>query len=64
MSDDENKLIAERRAKLDRLRTSSHGGVAFPNDFSRDALADQLLTAYGDRPPVRRPTMEDSWVRS
>jgi lysyl-tRNA synthetase class 2 len=50
MSDDENKLIAERRAKLDKLRTSSNGGIAFPNDFRRDALADQLLTAYGDRP--------------
>ncbi|HVF15712.1 MAG TPA: lysine--tRNA ligase [Steroidobacteraceae bacterium] len=45
---DENKLIAERRAKLDKLR---EGGAAFPNDFRRDALADQLLTAYGDRPP-------------
>lgn len=44
---DENKLIAERRAKLDQLR----GGIAFPNDFRRDALADQLLTAYGDREP-------------
>ncbi len=43
---DENKLIAERRAKLDKLRT----GSAYPNDFRRDALADQLLTAYGDRP--------------
>jgi lysyl-tRNA synthetase, class II len=50
MSDDENKLIAERRAKLDKLRASSTGGVAFPNDFRRDPLADQLLTAYGDRP--------------
>ena len=45
---DDNKLIAERRAKLDRLRTL---GPAFPNDFRRDALADQLITAYGDRPP-------------
>ena len=45
---DENKLIAERRAKLEKLRA---GGPAFPNDFRRDALADQLLTAYGDRPP-------------
>ena len=44
---DENKLIAERRAKLEKLRSA---GVAFPNDFRRDALADQLLTAYGDRP--------------
>jgi lysyl-tRNA synthetase class 2 len=43
---DENKLIAERRSKLDKLR---HSGVAFPNDFRRDALADQLLTAYGER---------------
>ena len=52
MSDDENKLIAERRAKLDKLRQGGGGGsgVAFPNDFRRDALADQLLTAYGDRP--------------
>jgi lysyl-tRNA synthetase class 2 len=45
---DENKLIAERRAKLDRLREK---GIAFPNDFRRDALADQLLTAYGERAP-------------
>ena len=44
---DENKLIAERRAKLDKVRG---GGIAFPNDFRRDALADQLHTAYGDRP--------------
>jgi lysyl-tRNA synthetase, class II len=52
MSEDENKLIAERRAKLDKLRSreSAGGGPAFPNDFRRDALADQLLTAYGDRP--------------
>jgi lysyl-tRNA synthetase class 2 len=46
---DENKLIAERRAKLDKLR--GPGANGFPNDFRRDALADQLLTAYGDRAP-------------
>jgi lysyl-tRNA synthetase, class II len=45
---DENKLIAERRAKLDKVRAA---GVAFPNDFRRDALADQLLTAYGEHAP-------------
>jgi lysyl-tRNA synthetase class 2 len=45
---DDNKLIVERRTKLERLRSL---GPAFPNDFRRDALADQLLTAYGDRPP-------------
>jgi lysyl-tRNA synthetase class 2 len=48
---DENKLIAERRAKLDKLRATGTGGNGFPNDFRRDALADQLLTAYGDRAP-------------
>jgi lysyl-tRNA synthetase, class II len=43
---DENKLIAERRAKLTELRKS---GSAFPNDFRRDALAGQLHDAYGAR---------------
>jgi lysyl-tRNA synthetase, class II len=45
MADDgqENRLIAERRAKLARLRD---GGVAFPNDFKRDALAGELIAAY------------------
>jgi lysyl-tRNA synthetase class 2 len=46
MSDDENHLIAERRAKLARLRER---GVAFPNDFRRDALAADLFTAYGEK---------------
>ncbi|MBV8341177.1 MAG: lysine--tRNA ligase, partial [Gammaproteobacteria bacterium] len=43
---DENKLIAERRAKLAQLRER---GVAFPNDFRRDALAGQLHAAFGER---------------
>ena len=42
----ENHLIAERRAKLDRLRDS---GNPFPNDFRRDATAEELHLAYGDR---------------
>src|SRR5882757_1640250 len=48
MNDEENKLIAERRVKLDKLRAQ---GAAFPNDFRREVLADQLLIAYGDKPP-------------
>ncbi len=40
----ENRLIAERRGKLARLRES---GNAYPNDFHRDSLADELLAAYG-----------------
>jgi lysyl-tRNA synthetase class 2 len=47
MSDnDENHLIAERRAKLAKLRER---GIAFPNDFRRDALAADILTAYGGK---------------
>jgi lysyl-tRNA synthetase class 2 len=40
----ENKLIAERRRKLDQLRAA---GPAFPNDFRRDAIAASLHAAYG-----------------
>ncbi len=43
---DENRLIAERRAKLAELRR--RGGV-FPNDFRRDALAGELHASYGER---------------
>jgi lysyl-tRNA synthetase class 2 len=43
---DENKLIAERRAKLGALRAQ---GAAFPNDFRRDALAGQLHDSFGER---------------
>jgi lysyl-tRNA synthetase class 2 len=48
IDNDENHLIAERRAKLAKLRER---GVAFPNDFRRDALAADLLTAYGEKTP-------------
>ncbi|MDZ7782365.1 MAG: lysine--tRNA ligase [Halioglobus sp.] len=41
---DENKLVAERRAKLAVLR---EGGVAFPNDFRRSAMAADLQRDYG-----------------
>jgi lysyl-tRNA synthetase class 2 len=42
---DENKLIAERRRKLDGLR--EHGN-AFPNDFRRNATADELQQTFED----------------
>lgn len=41
---DENKIIAERRAKLDSLREQ---GDAFPNDYRRDSYAADLHEAYG-----------------
>ena len=45
-NDDENKLIAERRAKLQQLRQR---GIAYPNDFRRDVLAGQLHTAFDQK---------------
>lgn len=49
---DENKLIAERRAKLTELRAQ---GNAFPNDFRRTATAAQLQRDYADDD---KPTLE------
>ncbi|HYG43271.1 MAG TPA: lysine--tRNA ligase [Bordetella sp.] len=41
---DENRLIAERRAKLAKLREA---GVAYPNDFVPDAHAADLHRQFG-----------------
>src|SRR4029079_8410581 len=49
MSEDENKLIAERREKLRALQAQ---GIAFPNDFKPDAFAGDLQREFDDR---------DSW---
>ena len=54
---DENKLIAERRAKLNALREK---GVAFPNDFRRNVMAGEVLAKYAD---VDGPTLEANPVR-
>ena len=43
---DENQLIAERRAKLQALRDQ---GIAYPNDFKRADYADDLQQAYADK---------------
>jgi lysyl-tRNA synthetase class 2 len=40
-----NHLIAERQAKLERLRER---GNAFPNDFRRNATAEELHLGYGE----------------
>src|SRR3989304_6156533 len=41
---DENQIIAERRAKLAELRAGSN---AYPNDFARTDLAADLHSAHG-----------------
>jgi lysyl-tRNA synthetase, class II len=43
---DENQIIAERRGKLNALRTR---GNAYPNDFDRDALAGELHDAHDQK---------------
>ena len=43
---DENKIIAERRAKLAELREQ---GQAYPTDFRRDEFAGDLHSAHGDK---------------
>jgi lysyl-tRNA synthetase class 2 len=48
---EENRLIAERRGKLDALRAC---GNPFPNDFRRTATAGQLQRDYAD---VDKPTL-------
>ncbi|TCT04436.1 lysine--tRNA ligase [Paralcaligenes ureilyticus] len=40
---DENRLIAERRSKLSKLRNE---GLAYPNDFRPDSASAQLHEAY------------------
>ncbi|UTV27295.1 lysine--tRNA ligase [Photobacterium atrarenae] len=44
---DENKLIAERRAKLDMIRESCKAN-GHPNDFRRDSLAADLQAKFGE----------------
>ena len=42
---DENQLIAQRRAKLAGLREK---GFAFPTDFRRNVVASELHATYGE----------------
>jgi lysyl-tRNA synthetase class 2 len=46
MTEDSNKLISERRAKLAGLREE---GIAFPNGFKRTDLSDQLQSELGEK---------------
>ena len=43
---DENRLVAERREKLNALREA---GNAFPNSFRRDSYAQDLQEQYGEQ---------------
>jgi lysyl-tRNA synthetase class 2 len=43
---DEERLVAERRAKLAAMREL---GVAFPNDFRRNVVAGEVHAEYGEK---------------
>lgn len=43
---DENRLIAERRVKLDALKEA---GCAYPNKFRRDSYVEDLQQAHGEK---------------
>lgn len=55
---DDNKLIAERRAKLKTLREQ---GIAFPNDFKPDANARALADRFGDQPLEELQQVEETF---
>ncbi|WP_026973197.1 lysine--tRNA ligase [Aliagarivorans marinus] len=46
--EEENKLIAERRAKLDKIRETCKAN-GHPNDFRRENLAADLQAAHGEK---------------
>ena len=48
IQNEENKLIAERRAKLEQLRSSCDAN-GHPNDFKREHLAGDLKAEYGEK---------------
>ncbi|NOX08783.1 MAG: lysine--tRNA ligase [Gammaproteobacteria bacterium] len=54
---DEHRLIAERRAKLAKVREQ---GIAFPNDFRRNVMAGELHAEYDDK---ENDFFEDQEVR-
>ncbi|MEE9575326.1 MAG: lysine--tRNA ligase [Gammaproteobacteria bacterium] len=54
---DEHKLIIQRRKQLEALRES---GLAYPNDFRRDSLADELHHAHAESD---KETLESVGIR-
>jgi len=61
-AEEENKLVAQRREKLQLLREAAkqNGGTAFPNTFRRDSLAADILAHYDDK---SKEELEEEGVR-
>ncbi|MFT7558794.1 MAG: lysyl-tRNA synthetase class 2 [Flavobacteriales bacterium] len=58
-AEDENKLVAERRNKLNVIRekAAAENKSAFPNDFRPEHCADELQKAYGE---MTKPDLEEA----
>lgn len=58
--ENENHLIAERRAKLTARRelAAEQGKSAFPNDFRRDSLTVELQDLLGDKDKAELETLD------
>ena len=48
VAQDENKLIAERRVKLEKIRSNCSAN-GFPNDFNREHLAADIQAQHGEK---------------
>jgi len=55
---DEQEQITQRRTKLAALRED--GGIAFPTDFRRDAVVEELIAAYEEK---TKEELEETPVR-
>ena len=56
--DDDNEIIRQRRAQLQELRER---GNAYPNDFRRNILAQELHTRYGDKDKEQLETVTEKF---
>ena len=56
--EEENKIVAERREKLARLREA---GVAYPNDFARTHISSDLESVHGGK---SKETLEQEAVQA
>ncbi|NNK37472.1 MAG: lysine--tRNA ligase, partial [Xanthomonadales bacterium] len=54
----ENRLIAERRAKLDALRDA---GQAYPNDFRKDTTSGELHRRFGETEAEQLEAVEEQF---
>ena len=58
---DENKLIAERRIKLEKIRSNCPAN-GFPNDFNREHLAADIQAEHGEKTKEELETLQVTYA--